>query len=245
MLHINGITDRGLLREANEDRFAGEVFAKDMGYAVICDGMGGMNGGSLASSIACEEIRRMVESSLRPQMEQRSVDLLIDSAIENANWMVLEKARQAGPEYLGMGTTLCMALFHGTEVTIANIGDSRCYLLREGELRQLTTDHTVVQQMVQEGSLTPAEAAVHPERHLITRAVGVEENVTPDYISLLLAPGDTLLLCTDGLYNMLPPEELQAALARSVENDDLGELIDEANAAGGLDNITAVVIHNS
>lgn len=245
MLRINGATDRGLAREVNEDRFAGEVFGKGMGYAVVCDGMGGVNGGSLASGVACEEIRRMVESSLRPQMEQRSVDLLLSSAIENANWMVCEKARQAGPEFTGMGTTLCMALIHGEAVTIANVGDSRCYLLRGDELRPLTTDHTVVQAMVEEGTLTPEQAARHPDRHLITRAVGAEPTVNPDYSTLTLLRGDTLLLCTDGLYNMLPPEKLRSALLRSIESDDLSEMIEEANAGGGFDNITAVVIHNS
>lgn len=245
MLRINGATDRGLAREVNEDRFAGEVFDKDMGYAVVCDGMGGVNGGSIASGVACEEIRRMVESSLRPQMEQRSIDLLLASAIENANWMVCEKAQQSGEEYEGMGTTLCMALFHGGMVNIANVGDSRCYLLRSGKLTRLTTDHTVVQAMVTEGTLSEEEAAHHPERHLITRAVGVEKTVTPDYFSLTLQPEDTLLLCTDGLYNMLTPAELSAALERCVEGDDLSEMIDRANSAGGLDNITAVVIHNS
>lgn len=244
MLQINGATDRGLVREANEDRFAGEVFDQEIGYAVVCDGMGGVEGGSLAAGIACEEIRRMLESSLRPRMEERSISLLLNSAISNANEMVYEKARQSGNEYRGMGTTLCLALFHSGTATIANVGDSRCYLLREGELRQLTTDHTVVQAMVESGALTEEEAADHPERHLITRAVGVEKTVTPDYLNLPMQEGDTLLLCTDGLYNMLSPEELRQALLRCVENDDPAAMIEQANAAGGLDNITAMVIHN-
>lgn len=177
-------------------------------------------------------------------MDERSINLLLDSAIANANEMVYEKSCQSGTEYRGMGTTLCMVLLHGEDATIANIGDSRCYLLREGELRQLTTDHTVVQTMIDDGRLTPEEAAAHPDRHLITRAVGVERTVTPDYSSLTLQKDDALLLCSDGLYNMLSPDELKTALLQSVENDDISQMIDAANAAGGLDNITALVIHN-
>lgn len=244
MLEISGATDRGLMREVNEDRFAGEVFDERLGYAVVCDGMGGAAGGGLASGIASEEVRRMVESSLRPNMDERSRQLLMDSAVQNANYMVLEKARQAGPEYEGMGTTLCLALFHEEGVTVANIGDSRCYLLREGTLYRLTSDHTMVQKLVEAGELSEEDAARHPQRHLITKAIGVEPEVLPDYSAFTLHPGDTLLLCTDGLYNMLSEEQLKELLPKAAEAESVEGLIEAANAAGGQDNITAVVVHN-
>ena len=244
MLEISGATDRGLCREVNEDRFAGEVFRDNLGYAVVCDGMGGVTGGGLASGVASEEVRRLVESSLRPRMDERARQLLLDSAVQNANYMVLEKAKQAGPEYQGMGTTLCLALFHEEGVTVANVGDSRCYLLREDELYRLTSDHTVVQRMVEAGELSEEAAASHPKRHLITKAVGVEPELLADYSACTLHAGDILLLCTDGLYNMIPEKELPELIRKAALESDVSCLIEAANAAGGEDNITAVVVHN-
>lgn len=244
MLRINGATDRGLAREVNEDRFAGEVFDRMLGYAVVCDGMGGTAGGGIASGIACEEVRRMVESSLRPRMEERSIRLLLEGAIENANWAIYDRATRAGDEYRGMGTTLCLALVSGEEAVIANVGDSRCYLLRGDELTQITCDHTVTQQLVDQGAITRQEAMQSPDRHMLTRAVGVEREVMPDWYDIPLRQGDALLLCSDGLYNMIPPQELSVALQQSIASDDPHILIELANAAGGADNITAVVIHN-
>lgn len=244
MLRINGATDRGLAREVNEDRFAGEVFDRRLGYAVICDGMGGAAGGSIASGIACEEVRRMAESALHPRMEERSIQLLLEGAIANANWAVYDRATRAGSDYRGMGTTLCLALVSGETAVVANVGDSRCYLLREGVLQQVTRDNTVVQQLVQQGAITPEEALVSPDRHKLTRAVGVSREVLPDWYYLTLQRGDALLLCSDGLYNMLPLPELTEGLQACLAADDPHILIDLANAAGGADNITAVVIHN-
>lgn len=174
MLRINGATDRGLAREVNEDRFAGEVFDRRLGYAVVCDGMGGEAGGGIASGIACEEVRRMVESSLRPRMEAHSLQLLLEGAIANANLAIYDRATRAGEDYRGMGTTLCLALVSGEEAVIANVGDSRCYLLRGDDLTQLTRDHTLAQQLVDRGAISPEEALQSPDRHKLIRAVGVD-----------------------------------------------------------------------
>ena len=244
MLQINGATDRGMVREANEDRFAGEVFDRSSGYAVVCDGMGGAAGGGIAAGIAAEEVRRMVESSLRPHMEERSVHLLLESAVANANRAVYTRSEQAGGALCGMGTTLCAAVICDGTALVANIGDSRCYLLREDRLTQVTEDHTAVSAMIRLGLLTPEEAATHPDRHAITRAVGVEPTVNADYYTVDLASGDALLLCSDGLYNALPGEELTAALRQVLAGEDIHSLVTKANAAGGPDNITAVLIHN-
>ena len=134
MLHIYGVTDRGMVREANEDRFAGEVFDRGSGYAVVCDGMGGEVGGGIAAGIAAEEVRRMIESSLRPHMEERSLHLLLQTAIDGANRAVFTRSRQSGGALDGMGSTLCAAVVSDGTALVANVGDSRCYLLREGEL---------------------------------------------------------------------------------------------------------------
>ena len=244
MLGIIGATDKGLTRVVNEDRFAGEVFAPDFAYGVVCDGMGGQNGGGIASGIACEEIRRMVENSHRG-MDERSVYLLLETAISTANIMVYEKAvQQPGDESLrGMGTTACLAVVNGDTAFIANVGDSRAYLVREDALTQLTTDHTVVQRMVDRGEITPEEAATHQNRNLITRAVGVERTVDISYSTARMEAGDILLLCSDGLYSMIPAELLPGLLQRCVAEDDGRLLLEEANRRGGRDNITAVIIY--
>lgn len=244
MLQIYGATDRGMVREANEDRFAGEVFDRWCGYAVVCDGMGGEIGGGIAAGIAAEEVRRMVESSLRPHMEERSLRLLLETAVAGANRAVYTRSEQNGGALRGMGSTLCAVLISDGTALIANVGDSRCYLLRNGMLTPMTEDHTIVAKMMRQGLLRPEEAASHPDRHAITRAIGVEPEVLPDYTVVQLAWGDALLLCSDGLYNALPPDELSPLLADILNGGDIHTLIDRANAAGGPDNITAVLIHN-
>ena len=230
MLHIYGVTDRGMVREANEDRFAGEVFDRGSGYAVVCDGMGGEVGGGIAAGIAA--------------MEERSLHLLRQTAIDGANRAVFTRSRRSGGALDGMGSTLCAAVVSDGTALVANVGDSRCYLLREGELSRVTEDHTAVAALLRQGLLTPEEAACHPDRHAITRAIGVEPEVQPDYTVIDLKTGDALLLCSDGLYNALPPGELTEALQEVLRGADIHTMIDKANAAGGPDNITAVLMHN-
>lgn len=244
MLKIIGATDKGLVRDTNEDRFAGEILAPDFAYGVVCDGMGGESGGGIASTLACEEIRRMVENSRRG-MDERSVYLLLESAISTANRIVYDKATQDfGEESLrGMGTTACLAVISGDTAFIANVGDSRAYLLRGEELTQLTTDHTVAQRMVDRGELTPEEAMTHESRNQITRAVGVEQTVDISYSSVQIMEGDILLLCSDGLYSMLPTKDLSEFVHKCVAQDDGYCLLEEANRRGGRDNVTAVVIY--
>lgn len=244
MLHIYGATDRGMVRETNEDRFAGEVFDQGSGYAVVCDGMGGEVGGGIAAGIAAEEVRRMIESSLRSHMEERSLRLLLETAIAGANRAVYTRSGQSGGALTGMGSTLCAAVISDGVALVANVGDSRCYLLRQGELIQVTEDHTAVAVLLWQGLLSPEEAAHHPDRHAITRAIGVEPEVQPDYTVIDLLRGDALLLCSDGLYNTLPPGELAGTLQEILQGGDIHTLIAKANAAGGPDNITAVLIHN-
>ena len=233
MLHIYGATDRGMVRETNEDRFAGEVFDQGSGYAVVCDGMGGEVGGGIAAGIAAEEVRRMIESSLRSHMEERSLRLLLETAIAGANRAVYTRSGQSGGALTGMGSTLCAAV----------VSDGTA-LVGQGELIQVTEDHTAVAVLLRQGLLSPEEAAHHPDRHAITRAIGVEPEVQPDYTVIDLLRGDALLLCSDGLYNTLPPGELAGTLQEILQGGDIHTLIAKANAAGGPDNITAVLIHN-
>ena len=186
----------------------------------------------------------MIESSLRPHRAERSLRLLLETAIDGAIRAVYTRSQQSGGALNGMGSTLCAAVICDKIALVANVGDSRCYLLRQGQLAQVTEDHTAVAMLLRQGLLSPEEAARHPDRHAITRAIGVEPAVQPDYTTIDLAPGDALLLCSDGLYNTLPPGELAGTLQEILRGGDIHTLIAKANAAGGPDNITAVLIHN-
>lgn len=242
MLKVFGATDKGVVREVNEDRFAGEAFAADLAYGVVCDGMGGENAGSVASGIACEEIRRMMESSCRPELDERGVYNLLEAAVTTANLLVYETAQKDPENMGGMGTTAITALVSGGNVYLANVGDSRAYLLRNDRLTLLTVDHNVTQMLLDQGELTPQEAAGHEGRHYLTRAVGISRDVAPTYSQIPFGPGDSILLCSDGLYNMIPGEKLPALVGRAVREGDGRCLIEAANHHGGRDNITAVLI---
>lgn len=242
MLRIIGATDRGLERRINEDRFAGEALSPGFAYGVVCDGLGGENAGGVASAVACEEIRRMLEGAYRPSIDQRSVYMLLEGAIANANAMVFDKAAQDPQSMGGMGTTVCLAIVSGETAYIASVGDSRAYLLRGQQLRQLTVDHTQAQLLFDRGELTREELDHHPARNSLTRAVGVAAAVAADYTQCRLEPGDALLLCSDGLYSMVDPTTLRECARQSVSQEDSKCLIDAANSRGGRDNITAVII---
>lgn len=242
VLRIIGATDKGLERPLNEDRYAGEVFSPEFAYGVVCDGLGGENAGSVASALASEEIRRMLEGSYRPGLEPRSVWMILESAVTTANAVVFDKAAQDPASMGGMGTTACLAVVSGGTVYLANVGDSRAYLLREGVLTRLTEDHTQAQFLYREGKISREELDQHPTRNRLTRAVGVSRTVTADYTEYELEPGDVLLLCSDGLYGMLDPVTLRECVRQAVSRRDGQCLIDAANSRGGRDNITAVII---
>ena len=220
-------TDIGHVREGNEDSFLAEepLFA-------VADGMGGHRGGEVASSLALETIERMFARGEGELVEQ----------VREANRAVFERST-LDRAVAGMGTTLTAALLEGDHIRLAHVGDSRAYLVRDGRLRLLTEDHTLVHRMVLEGELTEAEAEVHPHRSILTRALGVDPDVEVDEITLEVRAGDRLLLCSDGLTGMLPEPRVEEILGAEVEPQRaVDRLIREANDAGGVDNITAIVI---
>ncbi|MEG0753111.1 MAG: Stp1/IreP family PP2C-type Ser/Thr phosphatase [Angelakisella sp.] len=243
MYKIQGATHKGMLREHNEDRYTGCMLSEDYGYALVCDGMGGENGGSVASTTACEEIRRLMESSYRTDLTQSSIYMILEAALEAANTAIFLRAAQE-PDLSGMGTTVSLAVVSGSHCYIANVGDSRAYLLHNETLTQLTVDHTHVQSLIDKGEITPEEAKTHPKRHYLTRAVGVSAQISPSFAETELATGDVLLLCSDGLYNMVDDATLIRLLHRVRDGEDPSILIDEANRLGGLDNITAMATIN-
>jgi protein phosphatase len=226
---MGAATDVGRVREGNEDAY---LLDDAMGLMAVADGMGGHRAGEVASVTALEALRAAITSG-RPLRE----------SIEDANQAVFAKA-QTDTNLRGMGTTLTAGtLVAGGTVLVGHVGDSRAYLLHDGELRQVTEDHSLVEELVREGRLTADEAAVHPQRSIITRALGVDASVEVDVYPVELAPGDRLLLCSDGLTGMVQPDIIAATLRR--EDDPAraaAQLIDAANQAGGEDNITVVVV---
>ena len=228
-LVMGAATDVGRVREGNEDAY---LVDDSMGLVAVADGMGGHRAGEVASATALEALRAAITAG-RP----------IREAIEDANDAVHGKSL-TDPNLRGMGTTLTAGTLtpDGT-LLVGHVGDSRAYLLHDGELRQLTVDHSLVEELVRDGRLTADEAAVHPQRSIITRALGVDESVEVDLYPVELEPGDRLLLCSDGLTGMVPPELIGAELRG--EDDPAraaADLVDIANAAGGEDNITVVIV---
>lgn len=227
-------SDVGRVRAGNEDSFhrGDAVFA-------VADGMGGHVAGEIASRTALEPLADL-DGKVFPD-GQAALDALRD-AIVDANLTVAEKARLE-PEYRGMGTTLTAAMIEGRRLHVAHVGDSRAYLLRHDEFAQISTDHTLVQHLIDEGQITPEEAAVHPQRSIITRAIGVSPEIDVDAFSLDIEPGDELLLCSDGLSGVVPDAVIADVLREHDDpNQAVQRLIALANEGGGPDNITAVLL---
>ncbi len=236
-----GATDTGRVRSGNQDTFRLGELSDNAVYAIVCDGMGGPNGGALASAITADLLETRIVTQYCENMPLASVLNLLESAILAANIEVLDKAG-TDIDLMGMGTTVVVVLVQGEDVIFAHVGDSRLYRLTKNGLVQETTDHSVVQEMIEKGQLTAEQAKVHPKKHFITRAIGVANDVRADFGTITLEQGERLLLCSDGLSNMLS----EAELAEKLSSDDVPmlaqTLIQTANLAGGEDNITAVVI---
>jgi protein phosphatase len=224
-------SDVGLLREGNED----SAYASGRLLAVA-DGMGGHAHGEVASSVAIAAMATLEEA-------QQGGDLLnaIEAAVRDANRKLHEMVGR-DPSLKGMGTTLTAMLWHGTQVALVHVGDSRAYLLRRGELYQITHDHTLVQQLVDDGRITPEEAATHPQRSILLRALDGSGEVDPDLTLREAQVGDRYLLCSDGLSGVVSAETLHATLTNIDDPEEVvRQLIDLANRGGGPDNITCVL----
>ena len=224
------VTDTGRQRRANED----SLLARSPLF-VVADGMGGAQAGEVASRIAIESFQPGLRDDSQPELE-------LAALVRAANSRIHELSHQ-NAEHAGMGTTLTAVYVGEGEVAIAHVGDSRAYCLRDGELLRLTDDHSLVDELLRQGRLTPEEAVEHPQRSVITRALGPEGSVEVDTRSFRARAGDVYLLCSDGLTTMLSEEEISALLLANPRLRDAGEaLIAAANAAGGRDNITVVLL---
>ena len=239
-MKIYSKTDIGKVRSSNQDSyFAGEL-QNGAVFGIVCDGMGGAKAGNVASETAVKLISDYVLRSYRDSMDEFEAEKMLRNAIESANIEIFESASK-DEELKGMGTTVVVALVQENKAVIANVGDSRIYLIGE-EITQITRDHSVVQSRIESGKITPEDAKIHPVKNVITRALGVEEKIVVDTSSLELSKGETLLLCTDGLSSYVDSEEIFKVFKKHNVENVPEELVKLANKHGGGDNITVVTL---
>lgn len=233
-------TDRGLVREINEDSYSVIADCEETPYVfIIADGMGGHNCGEIASRAAVEHISSsMSEHNFFPE-ESRGTELR--KLVESTNTAVYQKSLES-PEANGMGTTLTMALVIDKVMTVAHVGDSRLYLVRAGNMQQVTEDHSYIEELVRKGTLTREEAEKHPRKNIITRAIGCSPILEVDILSMTMEKDDIFILCTDGLTNMLDENEIVEIAKNNDPDAACMQLIDAAKKQGGEDNITVIVI---
>ena len=236
-MQVYGRTDKGRVRQNNQDAFVTGKLSDSVHFAVVCDGMGGANGGNVASSLAVKVITNRIVEGYRENMSLQSIHYMLESAIAAANVLVYDTA-VSDPDLHGMGTTVVAVIVSGQNAVIAHIGDSRAYMIAE-DIRQLTRDHSVVWEMVEKGEITEEEARIHPNKNFITRALGVEEQVECEITDAEIPENGMLLVCTDGLTNMVENSEIARILKKLSPQDAVEKLIVSANMSGGSDNITA------
>jgi len=247
MLAVAARSDTGRKRSRNEDRVATDAAR---GIALVADGMGGHRGGEVASGLAVETVVNQFAERLEtvPLEAAHSADetpagVLARKLVGEANTIVFETARTQ-PQYEGMGTTLTLALFHNDRASLAHVGDSRAYRLRAGHLEQITHDHTLLQELVEQEDATPEQAAASVNSNVVTRALGIEATVPVDLQEVSALPGDVYVLCSDGLTDMLAEQAISATLQAFSEDLDAAaeRLIAQANESGGRDNISVVLV---
>lgn len=246
-LEVVGRTDPGRVRNHNEDTIGEDL---DNGIVVLADGMGGYKGGEVASAIAVNTILQELQNSLAgvsPHERDAATgysrgSLIARNAIIKANETIFQTAKSQ-PQYHGMGTTVALAIFYGSRISIAHVGDSRIYRYRDDELAQITVDHTLLQELIDRGFYTEQEAKASLNKNLVTRALGIEPTVAVDIQESLALPGDIYILCSDGLNDMVEDTEIYLTIKRL--SDNLGQAADElirlANEKGGKDNISVIL----
>ncbi|MBC8536981.1 Stp1/IreP family PP2C-type Ser/Thr phosphatase [Feifania hominis] len=237
----HGQTDIGLVRTENQDTYLLTTLGENTAFAVVCDGMGGISGGQLASRLAIRTLEQQVRERYYEELSMAEVKELLQFALQSANDAILAEARRDATNH-GMGTTAVVALFRENEGVIANIGDSRAYILASGEIAQITEDHSMVQELVQSGKITPEEAAHHPQKNIITKVLGMPGKCEVDYFDIEVYESILVLLCSDGLTNVLDAQKIATIIFGAADLDAaVSGLIEAANAGGGQDNVTAVL----
>ena len=237
-----GITDPGCTRTQNQDAYHFEVLDRNTLLCVVCDGMGGAKSGNVASTLTADVFSQEIKRTWTADMAPDEIDQMLQGAVKLANFTVYDQAQQF-EEFTGMGTTLVAVLIHKKYATIVNVGDSRAYSLNHDGVRQLTKDHSLVQMMIARGEITPEQAKRYPGKNLITRAIGTEPVVECDIFHRRLTDGECLLLCTDGLSNLVDDQEILFEIVHGINKQSGCErLLTIAKNRGAPDNVTCVLI---
>lgn len=240
-MKIAAKTEIGKVRFENQDDYRASAQGEDCAWVVVCDGMGGANGGSVASELAVTCVQEICTEVQLSAMNGKDVQELAAQLVEKSNERVYRVALQE-PELSGMGTTMVVALMCGSRCTLAWVGDSRAYLWNGKNLQMLTKDHSMVQELVDKGFITPEEAENHPQKNVITRAVGIHPQVETDVIQFTLDPSDILLLCTDGLTNAVAESKIEGILQQGSFYEMPGLLIDAVLEREEQDNSTVALL---
>jgi protein phosphatase len=238
-----GKTDTGLVRPENQDAFYIDLlYEQGIALCVVCDGMGGAKAGGVASKLAAEMFVEGVKERLKLNMSPKYIASIAEEAVDKANAEIFEKS-MTDSTCSGMGTTLVSVITDGSEAVILNVGDSRAYVIDENGIQRITRDHSVVEDLLIMGDLTREEARTHPRKNLITRALGTESTVKCDLYNRKVKKGESILLCSDGLTNMVEEQEILYEVLHGGEKEQACDrLIDIANSRGGRDNITVVLL---
>ncbi len=240
-MKIVGNTDIGKIRSKNEDGYNFGHFDDGTSWAVVCDGMGGIHGGKIASSVAIDMVSEKITKCYNKLMPVSSLENLLLSAITTANVTVYDRG-SAQQDLKGMGTTIVAAVVKNNEACIAHVGDSRAYIISGDTISQVTKDHSLVQEMLDKGQITKQEFENMPIKNIITRAMGIDEEIDIDFDYVCINEDDALILCSDGLSGLVGEEEM-LRIYRETDFDSLADrYIEEANKKGGKDNITVVAM---
>ena len=236
-------SDKGNVRETNEDYFYISNSLDQIQLFLLADGMGGYNGGEIASQLAIQTAKNYIENNFKDiEKDRDSIIQLLGSSMEYANMVVYEKAKE-NPELQGMGTTLEICLIYNNKAYIGHVGDSRIYRVRKQFIRKLTQDHSYVQKLVKEGTITKEQAEHHPQKNMLMKALGCNAFVEPDVMVKGFLKDDILIMCSDGLSNMVDQQTIYEMASKNIEQATK-DLVQLAKDRGGYDNITVVIIKN-
>ncbi len=235
-------TDIGRVREQNQDYYYIPETIEEPQIYILADGMGGYKGGEVASKLATESVKKYIHNNFEDTPKNKEDILkLIENAVEYANMVVYEKSKEI-PELEGMGTTLEVCVIYNNKAYIGHVGDSRIYRIRKDIIRKLTKDHSYVQQLIEDKKITREEAKSHPKKNMLTKALGCTPYVEPDIRARNFEKGDIFIMCSDGLTNMVEEKRI-CELVKEDISTAANKLVNEANQAGGYDNITIIIIN--
>ena len=241
MIKAYAKSDVGKVREINEDSYYISESLDEVQLYIIADGMGGYNGGEIASSLAIKSAKNYIENNFaQADKDKESIIQLVASSLEYANMVVYEKSKE-NKELNGMGTTLDICLIYNNKVFIGHVGDGRIYRIRGNIIRKLTKDHSYVQKLIEDGTITREEAITHPKKNMLMKALGCTPYVEPDIRARNYEPNDILIMCSDGLTNMVKEEQIYKMVKENANNAP-ENLVNLANQLGGYDNITVITI---